>query len=65
MQIRSLSHKIDVAEGTRPQPMRTDQNYLAVSYYVSKRDWSTELDPGAQGELIGICEMISAGKFLS
>ena len=37
--------------------MRTDQNYVAGSYYVSERLWSTKLDPGAQSELIGICQI--------
>jgi hypothetical protein len=57
-------HKIGSADGTRPQPMPTDQNYLAASYFISERHWSTELDPRAQGALIGICQITSPGKCL-
>src|SRR6266404_102295 len=39
---RSLSHWVP-ADGTRPQPMRTDQNHFVVSRYVFARDGSTEM----------------------
>jgi len=36
--------------GDSPIAMWTDQNHLAASYCASERHWSSELDPGAQGE---------------
>ena len=42
---RSLSHWVGSAEGTRPQPMQTDQNHVAASYNISERHWNTEFDP--------------------
>ena len=33
---RSLSRWSGTADGTRPQPMRTDQNHFMASCYVSK-----------------------------
>src|SRR5260221_5052568 len=35
---RSLSHRIGSADGTRPQPMRTDQKHIVASCYVCERD---------------------------
>src|SRR5260221_11309201 len=34
---RSLSHSIGPAEGTPPQPMLTDKNYLTVSCFFYER----------------------------
>src|ERR1700730_396119 len=50
---RSLSHWIDPADGTRPQPMPTDQNHFAVSSCFSERNGNTEASQ-AQTELIGL-----------
>jgi hypothetical protein len=58
MQTRSLSRRIGSTEGTRPQPMSTDQNYVAVSNFNSKRHWSTKLDlTQSVDKLVGTCQL--------
>src|ERR1700732_4818080 len=59
---RSLSHWIDPADGTRPQPMPTDQNHFAVSSCFSERNGNTEASQ-AQTELIGTASTTSTGEF--
>ena len=61
---RSLSHRVGSAEGTRPEQMWTDQNYLIESYRASERHRNLNFIQAVDRIVIGICQMTSPRKFL-
>jgi hypothetical protein len=59
MQIPISVHGIGPAEGTQPQPIKTEiKNRLAGSCYLSERNWSTEMIQARKQN----CQMTSPGK---